>query len=686
MRQTGTSLTAAGLALLLLAGLGLIHLRAQQSVVEDDGGDLGVPHAECSFLGKERDQFLTIGLGADLSAMTKSSELTTAVAAALSSGPRLSRGRVSSSPLAGSAIDTAIFAGLQSQGIAAAGLSTDAEFLRRVTLDLTGRIPTAQEVIDFLNDAAPGKRERAIDRLLATPQWADRWAMFFGDLYRNTTVTAQVNRYPDGRDAFHLFLKNSLLENEPYDQMAREMLTASGVNDGRYYPEEFASYQQYLDLTGDYQGNPVKPTAASYIVGGRVTGGPIHDTYDGMAVNVARDFLGLSHMDCIMCHDGKGHLDSLSVWGAQATRLQAWQLAAFFSQTGLSRPRRTPPRPDGGAGVVPRWWIVGPNPRNQPYRLNTTTGNRPSRQPSDAGGLQVVDPVYPFGGGSPSGGESYREALARSLTADPQFARAIVNYIWKAFFSRGLVEPVDQFDLGRIDPSNPPPQPWEIQSPHAGLLNKLAQSFAAKGFDLKWLMREIARAQAYQFSSQYDGAWNPAYEAYFARHQVRRLSAEEIHDALVLSTGVFEPYVVSPTIGVVAFAMQFPDVESVPRAGGRNTPSGAAVSLLDAFLRGNREETARSGEATILQALQLMNSSLVLNRVDSGKPNPALAAILQQPDNTAIQFLYLTVLSRPPSQAELTAGVQLLAGGNRTQKIEDLMWGLYNKVDFIFNY
>jgi hypothetical protein len=131
--------------------------------------------------------------------------------------------------------------------------------------------------------------------------------------------------------------------------------------------------------------------------------------------------------------------------------------------------------------------------------------------------------------------------------------------------------------------------------------------------------------------------------------------------------------------------MQFPDVEGTPRAG-RNSPSGAAVALLDAFLRGNREETARSGEATILQALQLMNSSLVLNRVDASKPNPALAAILQQPDNTAIQFLYLTVLSRPPSQAELTAGVQMLAGGNRTQKVEDLMWGLYNKVDFIFNY
>jgi hypothetical protein len=258
------------------------------------------------------------------------------------------------------------------------------------------------------------------------------------------------------------------------------MLTANGPNDGRNYPAEFSSYEQYQNLTGDYENNPVTPTPASYMVGGRVVGGPIHDTYDGMAVNLARDFLGLGHVDCILCHDGKGHLDSLSVWGAKTKRLEGWQLAAFFSQTALTRPRITPPA-GGGAAVQPRWWVVGEPDRARPYRLNTTTGNRPTRQPGSAGGLDVVTPVYPFGGGAPQGGENYRQALAKALTADPQFARAIVNYVWKAFFSRGLVEPVDQLDLARLDSSHPPPAPWEIQSPHVDLLNALAKSFADRG-------------------------------------------------------------------------------------------------------------------------------------------------------------------------------------------------------------
>ncbi len=687
MRWRGTFAGLAGAAVLLglsiSGGRTWTALRAQSSPPAAGDGDIGVPHAECSLFGPEREQFLKIGLGADLAAMTQSSQLTAGVAAALPKAPRVARGRVGSFPGQSSLIDEVIFGALKAQKIPAAAPATDVEFLRRVTLDLTGRIPTAQETVDFINDTAPFKRERTVDKLLATQQWADRWAMFFGDLYRNTQVTAQVNRYPDGRDAFHLFLRDSLRANKPYDQMAREILTASGPNDGRYYPAEFASYEQYQNLTSDYANNPVTPTPASYMVGGRVVGGPIHDTYDGMAVNLARDFLGLSHLDCILCHDGKGHLDSLSVWGAKAKRLEGWQLAAFFSQTELVRPRIAPP-PGGGVVVQPRWWVVREPDRPRPYRLNTTTGNRPTRQPSYAGGLEIVTPVYPFGGSTPQG--NYRQALANALTADPQFARAIVNYIWKAFFSRGLVEPVDQLDLARLDSSNPPPAPWEIQSPHVDLLKALGQSFADRGFDLRWLMRAITLSDAYQLSSRYEGVWNPSYESYFARHQVRRLTAEEIHDALVLSTGVLQPYTVSRTFGVKVFAMEFPDVQDVPVAGRRDTQGQASISFLDAFLRGDREETQRSGESTILQALQLMNSPIVLSRVKNNGNNPALTAALQQTDPQAVQLLYLLVLSRLPDQKELASGVQWLGGGDRSQKAEDLMWSLYNKVDFVFNY
>jgi len=456
---------AAHLAIAVLAGPALESLHAQRPHdLEANGGDIGVQHAECAFFTDAREKLLQSGLAAN--ALPKMAKIL----------PPRSRSGSSRSMSSGGAIDDNIFGTLAGASVTPAPNSTDAEFLRRVTLDLTGRIPTVQEVTAFLADVSPDKRTQATNRLLDTPQWADRWAMFLGDLLRNTTVTAQVNRYPDGRDAFHLYLRDSLRVNKPYDQMAREILVASGTNDGRYYPAEFASYQEYISAIQDYEGNPVTPTPASYIVGAITRGGPIHDTYDAGAFSVARDFLGVSQMDCILCHDGDGHLNGLSVWGEQAKRSEAWGMAAFFAKTGLVRPRRAPAPPEGGQGPRPRWWnvidlesITGtlpPELRRIPgeYVLNTTTGNRPERQPDDNSGEVIAAPVYPFGaGGSPKGGESRREALGRLLTADIQFARAAANYVWREFFSRGIVEPPDQFDLGRLDPANPPPEPWDVQ-------------------------------------------------------------------------------------------------------------------------------------------------------------------------------------------------------------------------------
>jgi hypothetical protein len=353
----------------------------------------------------------------------------------------------------------------------------------------------------------------------------------------------------------------------------------------------------------------------------------------------------------------------------------------------LSRPRRLPPPPPGQQPLRPRYWIVSQDQRGD-YRLNTSTGNRPPRQPSTDAGPAVVTPAYPFGGGTASSGESYREALGRLLTADKQFARAAVNYIWREFFGRGIVDPPDQFDPARLDPASPPPEPWTIQPSHPELLEFLTGEFIEHGFDLQWLMSAIANSDAYQLSSRYDGVWNPAYEPYLARHQVRRLSAEELHDALMISGGLPAQYTISPAIGTVSFAMQFPDVQLAPRVPRRDQTGllGAVPSFLDSFIRGDREGTLRSGEGSILQALQLMNSPLVLARADARRQGTALAQIVGLGDDAAVQVLYLRVLSRPPTAEELSLGVQALQSGDRTAKAEDLMWSLYNKVDFIFNY
>ena len=661
-----------------------------------DTADVGVPHAECTFFTAKREHFLRAGLGADLLEMTRRAEVTSSVSAALPPASFPSRSRSGAfwyASQGGDSIDEIIFNALKIRGVPPAGSTTDTEFLRRVTLDLTGRIPIIDEVADFLNDSSADKRTQAIERLLATPQWANRWAMFLGDLYRNTLFTSQMIRYLDGRDAFHLFLLESLQQNKPYDEMVREILTANGTGDGRKYPETYSSFDEYEQITGDYAGNPVTPTPVSYIVGGLTLGGPIHDTYDALATRVALDFLGLAHMDCILCHDGYGHLDSLSVWGAQAKRSEGWGLAASFAGTIIRRGRPPPPPSDEEYVPPPRYWIVGEIKRPRfAYVLNTTTGNRPARLPDDNGGEEIAAATYPFGGGTAQAGESDREALARLLIADMQFSRAIVNYIWKEFFSRGIVEPPDQFDPLRLDSQNPPPAPWQIQPSHSELLDLLAEGFVDNGFDLKWLMRQITNSGAYQLSSRYEGTWSPSYEPLFARHQARRLTAEQLHDAMVTSSGLPIPYPVSRALGFLPLAMQFPDVQFVPLGERRRGDevgddfAAAATRFLDNFLRGNREETRRSSEGSILQALELMNSPLVVDRVSAAGEGGTMAVLLQQPDDVLVQGLYLAVLGRLPTTDELAVGVATLGDGDRVESAEDLMWSLFNSLEFIFNH
>lgn len=658
-------------------------------------------HAGCSLFGPERERYMLAGLAAQTAAAERRSALTTEVVAQLAPlrTPTRSRSNRPPSPAPGSgdSIDDFIFAALQSQGIAPAPPTTDAEFLRRATIDLIGRIPTLEEAAAFLTDASPDKRSQAVARLLADSRWADRWAMFYGDLFRNTQVTAQVNRYPGGRDALHLFLLESLRQNKPYDATARELITGSGISDGRPWPysftaeSPFATFDEYNEFI---QNVPATASPASYVLGGLTTGGPVHDTYDTLAMTVSRDFLGIAHMDCILCHDGLGHLESLNAWGVEAKRADAWGLSAFFQEVWLRRARYfVPPRNGQGRGPRPAYWIIDRAQREirnargtliaGAYTLDTTGGNRPSRT-SDVAAAQ---PEYFFTGGEPNGSETPQEALARLLTADRQFARAAVNYVWAEFFGRGIVDPPDQFDLLRLDPSAPPGGEWEIQPSHPELLEWLADGFIESGFDLKWLMAEIVGSDAYQLSSRYDGAWNPGYDRWFARHQVQRLDAEALFDSVIAATGPSFPLPIPRqtrnALGPVVFAMQLPDVERVPSVGRAGSVGALATQFLDAFFRGDRQESPRSNEISILQALHSMNNDLVLQRVQTGG---ALSELLVQDDQTLVGLLYVRILGRFAEPDELVQGVAYLQGGDRTARAQDLTWSLLNKVDFVFNY
>src|SRR5262249_20483473 len=282
--------------------------------------------------------------------------------------------------------------------------------------------------------------------------------MFFGDLFKNNTAATNVTRYFQGRDAFYLYLKDALTQGKPYNQIAGELIAANG----------------------DSWVNG----AADWVVGGTVPMGPAQDTYDGQAVNTAQMFLGINAADCLLCHDGARHLDTSNLWGSQQTRANMWGLSAFFARTRMPRT------------------VVSQNPMyakfdvseatTGEYTLNTTTGNRSAR--SAQGRTTTASPRYPFTGATIPANMDRRTGLANLVINDPQFSRAIVNYIWEKFMVVAFVSPSNGFDPARLDPNKPPAAPWTLQPTNPELLEALSQWFRDNGYDLRQLTALIAKS------------------------------------------------------------------------------------------------------------------------------------------------------------------------------------------------
>ena len=558
-------------------------------------------------------------------------------------------------------VDTAIFDRMQSAGIASAPLTTDEEFIRRVTLDLTGRIPSVDQLQTFLSNNDPAKRDALVDSLIGSPEFIDKWTMFLGDLYKNTSTSSNIVRYPQGAAAFYLFIKDAVSRNMPYDVLSRAILTAAG--------DSF--------LKGE----------VNWILGGNVPMGPIQDTYDGLAVNTASTFLGINTVDCLLCHDGAHHLDQVNLWGMNQTRANMWGLSAFFTQISLSRQNLN------GVGIKT---ILTDNPSNQ-YNLNTTTGNRTARQ--SINGTSVVMPNNPFEVNDPNdpsvagvaSGETRRQAIARQVTTEFQFSRAIVNYVWEKFMVQAFVTPSNSFDLARLDPGSTLPDGWALQPTNADLLNSLALWFQGNGYDLRALMSLIVKSNAYQLSSSYPGDWKTDYVPYYARKYVRRLDAEEVHDAIQQATGIKTIYAVA-NVPSFMWAMQSPEPFQNTAA---RTPNPDAAQLLLAFGQGDRDLNPRRNDGSVIEALNLMNNNFVINRIhvqtggQSTFPYNGTLAVLTSSTSdpgAIIQGVFQATLSRNPSPDEMATYLPILNLEGIQQGTEDLQWVLLNKLDFLFNY
>ncbi|MBL8112916.1 MAG: DUF1553 domain-containing protein, partial [Acidobacteria bacterium] len=490
------------------------------------------------------------------------------------------------------------------------------------------------------------KRDRKIEELLAAPAFNDKWTLWFGDVVENVKTATNAPLYYPGRNAYYEWIRTSIAAGKPYDEMVRELLSGMGDN--------------------------VLNPAASYVARQRQSNGPIQDSFDNLVTHSTDKFLGVPTL-CISCHDGAGHTDAVNLHLASRKREQFWSMAAYFAQV-----RWATQTVDAASGNIR--WNITQNPGGT-YQLNTTTGNKSPRTPPP--GKPATAPLaflWSNGTGDlPRAGETPQQAYARMLTGQRQFAVAAANLLWREMFGLGLVEPVDGFDLARLDPQNPPPVPWVLQPSHPELLDQLARHFESGRYDLRAFLRTLARSSAYQLSRRYTaGKWNESWTPLFARHYAKRLPAEVLFDALTRATN-------QPTTGNQMTAQGLPNpakAVALPDP----TEGGSVARFLTVFGRGNRDGIPRTEEGSILQALALLNDSTVYSRVrNTGTTTVANTLKATQKPEEITDALYLATLGRSPTSSERSTAVAHLKGGTLSQRTEDLHYALLNSLEFAFN-
>jgi hypothetical protein len=196
----------------------------------------------------------------------------------------------------------------------------------------------------------------------------------------------------------------------------------------------------------------------------------------------------------------------------------------------------------------------------------------------------------------------------------------------------------------------------------------------------------IVKSNAYQLSSQYAGEWKPEYVPYYARKFARRLDAEEIHDSIVKAAGVMPTYSLDYAgstypLAPANWAMEFPDTNE-PRS------NGPVQQFLNAFGRGDRDQTRRDNSGSSVVALNMMNNAFVMNRIHNANNGSTVQQLLRQTTDplAIIEGLYLSTLSRFPKADEITVSRDVIRRLGNQRGAESLQWALLNKLEFIFSY
>ena len=615
-------------------------------------------------------------------------------------------------------IDGALDAAWSEQKITPAPAADETTWLRRLSVDLVGSIPTATEVAAFLADTAPDKRGRKIEQYLADPRFAENEAVLWSDLLLSQAGKDAKTTKPWLRS----WLTDEFAAGTPFREVVRTMLASV---DSKQRPDKTAFVISY------------------------------REAIESLAGMSARAFLGLQ-IQCAQCHDHpfdswtrdqfnqftaffvdlRGDLLSSGKRGAPIYRVvdgsMEWDLKDRVRKAMTASRGGDAMAMAGGAMANPDAMTEGqpmgssdPSPSMRPQPDATAEPMKPrSNAPVDEKAPEIReltqicrslpgddDPNPPresdlkrleklaaklmpslkepvdryldrrklFGTAmfldgkpyAPEAGKSKRATVADWVVAEenPWFARAITNRLWGDLFGYGLVEPLD--DLS--------PKSDRIVTPVADLL---AKEFLAHGTDLRFLIGALVRTRAYGLANSACAEPTEAVheERWFAAHPLRAMNAAQMSRSLLLAQGI-DP--------------DARDNEAMPEV--RGTPRSRLLHYLPKVFQ---EGTGRDDNftASIPQSLFLMNGGY---GDDTGKLREAglLARFLDKtkPAAERVAGLFLATLSRPPTEREVAGFAATLAAVDAAAepienptiggaKFDDVFWALVNSTEFHTNH
>lgn len=504
---------------------------------------------------------------------------------------------------------------------------SDSEFLRRVTLDLTGRIPSIEQTRAFLTEKRPEKRTILVDQLLGSPEYARHISQQL-----DVTLMERLRKKYIDVGAWEEFLRQSVAENKPLDQMVREILSADGSK-----KEDLAAARFYLARDGDV---------------------------NELTRDISRIFLG-ADLTCAQCHD---HPDVNDWKQDHYYGISAFLVRSFVFKDKKKKQTVFAEKAEGEVKFESVFEVRDKTSKGPETTLPVVFNGSKVPEPAFKKGEEYK--VKPAKDVRPVPKYSRREQLGAAITSpeNRRFARTMSNRLWAMVMGRGIVHPLD------ADHSENPPS-------HPELLDTLTDQMMAHQFDLKWYLRELVLSETYQRSSANDLFNSKDAEelddSKFTHAILKPLTPEQFAWAVLEATGQAAVYRNSLKKKLTEESL-------------RKKLVGYERQFVSLF-GGLPGKPVEGFEATADQILYLSNNQAIQGILSARAGNTAgrvLKVPVEQPEKAA-EELYLSVLNRHPDQAETKEIVSLLAGKTgkeRSDLVSDLIWALVMSSEFRFNH